>query len=829
MGRFNTRYLGFISIVLSALALLGLPLAAQSSFINRVAGTGARGFGGDGGPAITALLDGPDGVAVDPFGNVYIADDGNNRIRKVTPQGIISTIAGSGTAGFSGDGGPAALAQLRGPSAVAVDASGNVYIADAGNQRIRKVTAATGTITTVAGTGTFGFSGDGGPATAAQLFIAAGALLAVDGLNNLYIADSFNNRVRKVTANGVINTVAGTATGGFSGDGGAAVAAQLRIPNAVAVDSEGQLYILDSGNGRLRKVTSAGVISTVAGRGGAAFSGDGGPAAAAQFSLPTSVAVDTAGNVYVADTNNRRIRQITTDGIIRTVAGNGASGSDGDGGPAASAQLSGAAAVAVDGAGNFYIAEQTNNSIRKVNSQLAYFAQFGDGQGITSTAVLVNPSPALPAIGRVRLFDSDGNPLSVSINGAAQNGGFDFRIPPVGVSFVATSGAGSLTKDTAVLLPEAVGAAINGSVQVNSITPVGGTVLFAGSFGVAGVGTVQPAAKFFVPLELNAAAGIQTGVALSNPTSSQVNIAAVLHDTAGIAVPNGNVFVPLPANGQLARFASEIFAGRGIDFSNFRGILEINAASPINGMAIRVSPGEFATLPVTPAGQGSQKLTFAQFGNGAGILSTLILVNPSSTELANGTALLFDSNGNPLPTKINGTAQTGSFNFTVPPLGVAFYATDGAGTLTVGSAQVTSTVPIGGTILFSGSLGVEGVGAVQPSSDFLVPLDLDSSKGVQTGVAISNPTTAALQITLRLRDSSGALISNASTSIILAANGQLARFPGEVFQSSGIDFSRFQGSLEVISATPVVGMAIRVSPGQFATLPVTPLTVAAPL
>src|SRR5439155_1238793 len=247
------------------------------------AGNSSYGFSGDGGTATSAQLAQPSGIAVDTAGNLYVADTRNQRVRKVTAGGVISTVAGNGTFGFSGDGGPATSAQLSTPDDVAVDAAGNLYVPDLGGQRVRKVTPS-GVISTVAGNGTHGFSGDGGPATSAQLaFFSGGSGVAVDVAGNLYISDNGNNRVRKVTADGVISTVAGNGTFGFSGDEGPATSAQLNFPLGVAVDSAGNLYIADSDNTRRRKVTAGGVISTVAGNGTSGFSGGQGPATSAQL------------------------------------------------------------------------------------------------------------------------------------------------------------------------------------------------------------------------------------------------------------------------------------------------------------------------------------------------------------------------------------------------------------------------------------------------------------------------------------------------------------------------------------------------------------------
>ncbi|GAB3690750.1 hypothetical protein GCM10027592_08230 [Spirosoma flavus] len=348
---------------LSAVCLfLWFGISASAQLITTAVGSNSR---GDGGPATNASLAYPIGVAIDTLGNFYIVDSDNNRIRKVTTSGTITTVAGNGTPGFSGDGGPATAASLDNPNSVAVDSLGNLYIADFNNHRIRKVTTS-GIITTVAGSGTFGFGGDGRPATSAKLWYPRG--VAVDGRGNLYIADFYNYRIRKVDTSGVITTVAGNGTFGFGGDGGPATNASLSYPYGVSVDRIGNLYVADRDNQRIRKVTTSGVITTVAGNGSQGFSGDGGPATAASFSYPTDVVADSLGNLYIADPNNQRIRKVNTSGIITTVAGTGSPNFGGDGGPATAATMAYPSGVAVDKLGNLFIADQGNNRIRKVNT-----------------------------------------------------------------------------------------------------------------------------------------------------------------------------------------------------------------------------------------------------------------------------------------------------------------------------------------------------------------------------------------------------------------------------------------------------------------------------
>jgi uncharacterized protein (TIGR03437 family) len=326
--------------------------------VNTIAGNGVLSHSGDGGAATGAQLNTPLGVAVDAAGNTYIADTANNVVRRVDSKGVISNFAGTGTAGSSGDGSAATGAQLSGPQGLAVDSAGNLYIADTQNHRVRKV--AGGTISTVAGSGTAGFAGDGAAAGGAQLNLPFG--VAVDSAGNLYIAEFGNNRVRKVTAGGTINTIAGNGVFGYSGDGGQATGAMLNGPQGVAVDTLGNVYIADTANNRVRQVAPNGTIATVAGTGIAGFS-DGGSAVKAQVGNPVAVAVDSTGNLFIAD-GSSRVRKVFVSGLIQSIAGNGTKGYTGDGGIATSATLSGPSALAVNSAGNVWVADTLNNAVR---------------------------------------------------------------------------------------------------------------------------------------------------------------------------------------------------------------------------------------------------------------------------------------------------------------------------------------------------------------------------------------------------------------------------------------------------------------------------------
>jgi uncharacterized protein (TIGR03437 family) len=330
---------------------------SQTYTITTAAGNGTIGNTGDGGPGPGAALSAPTGVTVDGAGNLYIADTGNYRVRKVSTNGTISNFAGTGAPGFSGDGGPATAAKLGLLFSVAVDNAGNVYIAGQ-DSLIRKVSAA-GVISTVAGSSGASL-GDGGPATQAELNQPRG--ITVDAAGNLYIADTGFNRIRKVTASGIITTVAGNGRSDYSGDGGPATSAALNTPSGVAVDAAGNIYIADTSNARIRKVTPAGIITTVVGTGAFGYSGDGSPAVNATIRTPMGVAIDASGSLYISDWGSGAIRKVT-GGIISTIAGGGKS-YPGDYGPAINASISQPAGIAVDGGGNVYFAEEAADRIR---------------------------------------------------------------------------------------------------------------------------------------------------------------------------------------------------------------------------------------------------------------------------------------------------------------------------------------------------------------------------------------------------------------------------------------------------------------------------------
>ncbi|MEI6184960.1 MAG: hypothetical protein WCP65_05475, partial [Bacteroidota bacterium] len=382
---------------------------STGGIVTTIAGLNAGGYSGDGGLATLAKIGVAPNVCIDASGNIYFADQTNQRIRKISTSGIITTVAGNGTTGFSGDGGAATVAQLYNPSDVAVDGSGNLYIADNFNHRIRMVNTS-GIISTVAGTSTGGYSGDGGDPLLAKINANN---IAVDANGNLYFADGSNNRIRKISTSNIITTIAGNGTAGFSGDGGVATSAKVSGPLNVTIDGSGNLYIADGGNARIRKVNTSGIISTVAGYGVAGFGGDGGSAIQAVIGSNLKIAVDIAGALYISDGDNGRIRKVGTNGIINTIAGNGEVGYSGDGDAATNESLYRPNNLTIDRAGNLYIADQSNGRIRKVNTGGIISTVAGNGssvyvEGIAATSVGINPNNVVVDTAG-NLYITDGN------------------------------------------------------------------------------------------------------------------------------------------------------------------------------------------------------------------------------------------------------------------------------------------------------------------------------------------------------------------------------------------------------------------------------------
>ena len=348
-------------------SLMASSYTGNSQIITTIAGTGVAGYNGDGILASSAQLMGPVNIVLDKFGNIYIADLYNYRVRKISLSGVITTVAGNGTMGYSGDGGAATLAQIT-PADVVVDSLGDIFIADYENNAIRKVNSF-GIISTIAGRGPtyYGFGGDGGMATLATLYLPSG--IALDRLGNIYVADNVNYRIRKINSLGIISTIAGNGTMGSGGDNGPATNAEFIDPIGVSVDNHGNIFVADFIS--VRKIDALGIITTIAGRYPGGYGGDGGLATAALLTNVYRVISDDLGNIYIADKGNQRIRKVGSSNVITTIAGSDSMGYNGDGKAATASWFHFPTGVALDTSGNILISDCSNNRIRKLNFHFA--------------------------------------------------------------------------------------------------------------------------------------------------------------------------------------------------------------------------------------------------------------------------------------------------------------------------------------------------------------------------------------------------------------------------------------------------------------------------
>ncbi|MFI5112212.1 MAG: choice-of-anchor D domain-containing protein [Terriglobales bacterium] len=638
---------------------VGPALAFTPGIITTVAGGGSGCFGqtdsvGDGCPATSAEITYPLGLAVDSAGNLYIADEANYRIRKVDASGFITKVAGNGTPGYSGDGGPATSAGLNLPFGVAVDSAGNLYIADRDNYRIRKVDAS-GIITTVAGNGSYGYNGDNIAATSAELRRPEG--VAVDSAGNVYIADTFNFRIRKVDASGTITTVAGKGTRGYSGDGGPATSAELYTPAGVAVDSARNLYIADSNSSRVRKVDASGTITTVAGNGSFGYNGDNIAAASAELSFPLAVAVDSAGNLYIADQGNNRIRKVDASGTITTVAGNGTQGYSGDNGPATSAELSGPPGVAVDSAGNLYIADFGNSRIRKVDVTTAALSFSSLSVGQTSSA----QSVAVSDVGNAALNFSS---LLASSNFLLQGVGNDCvagtplavgATCALGVAFAPTMAGNPLTgaltvSDDAFNTPQSVGlSGIATQAPTVSFTGAPASAPYGGTFNVAATTNASTTAVITAGGACSVAGTMVTMTAGTGTCSLTANwaadanyIAASLgQSTTGTKAGSATSITsnsPNPSTtGQAAAVGFKVTGAAGVPTGS---VMVMASTGESCNAALSAGAG---SCPLTFNTSGSRTLTAAYAGDGnfdvsssAGVSQSVIgpqaMVTPSSID-----------------------------------------------------------------------------------------------------------------------------------------------------------------------------------------------------
>ena len=767
--------------------------------IDTVAGTGRSGFSGDGGPAVAAELRRPLGVAVDSAGNVYIADVIDYRIRKVDSTGTITTIAGTGRSGFSGDGGPAVAAELHNPRGVAVDSAGNVYIADVSNDRIRKVDS-TGTITTIAGTGELGFSGDGGPAVEAELYYPYG--VAVDSAGNLYIADSGNQRIRKVDSTGTITTIAGTGRSGFSGDGGPAVEAELRTPRSVAVDSAGNVYIADVRDRRIRKVDSTGTITTIAGTGEFGFNGDGGPAVAAELRSPDGVAVDSAGNVYIADSRTQRIRKIDSTGTITTIAGTGRSGFSGDGGPAVEAELRSPVGVAVDSAGNVYIADSFNHRIRiltpmQTEDQIYYFPHLAVGASWQTTITYINYSPQQVSCTTDFLSDQ-GSPLMVS---------FADRGTVVSRTDVLAPG-GSVHQETNVELSAPLAP---GWARAICSGPVKASLLFRqhNSAGVpvaeAGVNAATVPATRFVTFVEQGEGKSGTGVAYANPSATSALVTFTAKNEAGQTLDS--VVRTLVPGGHEAQNMVSLFG-----LSSFTGSLEVTSTAPIVSLSLNFEAAPvFSSLPpgeLDAAAQGSTTYYFPHLAVGASWQTTITYINYSPQQVSCTTDFLSDQ-GAPLMVSFADRGTVVSRTDVLPPQGSVHQETNVQlnAPLAPGWARATCSGPVKASLLFRqhNSAGVPvaeaGVNAATVPATRFVTFAEQGEGQPGTGVAYANPSPTEAVITFTAKDEAGQTLDSVVRTLL--PGGHEAQNMVSLF-----GLSSFIGSLEVATTAPIVSLSL---------------------
>ena len=753
-----TRCTGLFFLLL---AVFSANTSAQSlpGTISTVAGNGGAGFSGDGGLATSAQLMTPLGLAVDAAGNLYIADAGNHRVRKVSPAGIVTTAAGNGSEGFSGDGSSAALAKLFLPVGVMVDVSGNILIADSNNERIRKVSSA-GVISTIAGTGSLGFGGDGGLATSAQLAVPYS--IAMDPAGNIYIADSVNMRIRKIAPDGIISIAAGDGTEGFTGDEDLAVTAQLASPSSVAVDAAGNLYIADAGNNRIRKVSPDGLIVTVAGDGTAGYAGDGDLATVAQLSTPSGVAVDNSGNLYIADTGNNRIRLVRPDGIIVTIAGDGNQGFSGDGMDPAMAQFDSPSAVALDAQGNVFIADTNNGRIRKIT--------FG------------STTPTFTITDR-------GGTSSLSAGSAAS----------IGVGY------GAIRPDPGNTTPS--GLAIFGFRENNILVSEAGV----------------PATAAIVSGRIYAEVGgaVNTGLAIANPNETDATVNFFFTNASGNF---GGGTTTIPARGQIARFLDQAPFNSG---GSVNGTFTFTSSLPLAVIALRGftnERGEFliTTLPLAdlsaPASPGP--LVFPHFADGGGWTTQVVLVNTGDSVLS-GTVQFRNPAGQAATVSVGSQAGT-SFNYSIPARSSQKLPTAGAGSaILTGSVQV---VPAAGTSAPSGlaifsfrnngvTVAEAGVPAVPSGTAFRLYAEASgnfsggAAGSIQTGLAIANTSANAATVTLELAKLDGTSTGLTGT-LQIPANGQTAIFLNQVQGLASLT-TPFKGVLRVSSSSSLSMVGLR--------------------
>ncbi len=794
---------------------------SPSSVIQTVAGNGAQGNSGTGNQATLAELNGPQGVAVDSAGNLYIADEQNDIVEKVNAQThVITTIAGTGVFGFNGNGIPATSAELDAPVAVAVDAAGNVFIADDDNSMVREVSAATGLISKVAGGG-FGYNGDGIPATSATLEFPVG--LAFDSAGNLYIADFGEQRIREVSAaTGLISTVAGNGTAGYNGDGIAATSAELNNPDAVVLDAAGDVFISDSHNNRVREVNkSTGLISTVAGTGTAGYNGDGIAATSAELNGPGGLAIDASGNLFIADTSNVRVREVSAaTGLINTVVGTGTTGYNGDNIAAGSAELSTPEGLAIDSVGSLYIADYSNWRIREVAGGYAVVGvnplvvnPGTQNSAVGDTVSLQVQASGLPA-GDSWTYSDTGLPSGLSIN--TSTGAITGTITGSANSYSATvtaadgtkaSASQSFTWNVSTLSVTNPGTQINGVGDVVSVQVVDSGLPSGDTWSYSANGLPSG-------LSINTSTGLITGTITGSASTYSSSVTA--KDGEGASVTQAFTWKVYYRPAITGPSSASVTENNSLTFSSANGneisVLDQSAGSNFDSLTLSVSEGTIALasttgLTFTAGANGSasftvtgpianleaalNELTYTPFSNYTGsdtlsvsladptdTLSTsssvAITVNPyvapvitapsSVTVSENGSLVFSSGNGNLISFTDNGIG----FNADTMTLSV------NEGTLTLGTTN--------GLVFASGSNGLAGFsvkGTVNNLNAALVGLTYQPNSGYvgsdTLSLSISDPTdnkSASTSVAINVSPLAPSITAPASAS--LAENGSLA-------------------------------------------------------
>jgi adhesin/invasin len=649
---------------LALILLTGIPIQAQSyGTISTFAGTGIVGFSGDNGPAASAQFNTPRRVEVDSSGNIYISDSVNNRIRKVTPDGTVTTVVGNGAASFGGDNGQAVNAQTNQPRAIIFNPAGDLYIADSGNDRVRKV-ATNGIITTIAGNGTRGNAGDGKQATNAQLNNPYG--LALDSAGNLYVADAYNSKVRRVDPSGVITTYAGTGTPGSSGDGGQATAATLTQPYALVVDVSGNLYISDVAGHKIRRIDgTTGIITTIAGTGVANFSGDGGLATKSELNGPTGMVFDSAGNLYFTDLNNHRVRKIDTSGIISTVAGDGSATYANDGELSLNAGIGYPIDLVIDAGGRMYVAQRDFPAVRVIEptAQPSGITVVG-GTGQTTAVSTAFPQPLV-----VQVTDKNSHPV--------KNVTVVFTKPASGAS-ASLSAMTAVTDKDGQASVAATANSIAGSYRVTASVV---EIAAQATFDLTNV-PASPTQIVFQTQPANTAAGSTINAVTVKVTdgsgNSSAGVTLTMTAQGGTGTLQGTTTATTDSNG-VATFSDLRINTTGTyqlkatvgSVSQLSNPFNITAAA---ARTITVLSGNGQTATVGAAYASPLKATVQDsFGNhvpGASVTFTAPSSGPSVT-FGGSTTVTTDSNGVASSSGLTANTQSGSFQVMAATSGAA--------------------------------------------------------------------------------------------------------------------------------------------------------------